>query len=108
MAGETNLDACVCPALQRALSFMDQVQLESGEFPSSWYRDAGLSGQGVLDASPFVTTFALYALSWLRDDAAARPLADRAAAFLLRERRSGGLWGYTAASNRFPVEPDLD
>ena len=92
----------------RALEYLAQVQRSDGEFPSSWHRDPLLLTPGVPDGSTFVTSFVLYALAMVKGDAAAAPLARRAAAFLLRERRPGGLWLYTARRNPFPVEPDLD
>jgi hypothetical protein len=89
------------------VAFLREAQLPHGEFRTLLGSDDTLA-DGVLDSSPFATTHVVYALGDLGEHA--RPLIDRALAFLRSEMEPGGLWRYYASRQwkHTRIPPDLD
>jgi hypothetical protein len=94
-------------AVTKALGFLAARQKPYGEFPVYRYRNPQLSGSGFHDSSPFLTTFTVYALSFV-DTSAARTLAAKGLRFLLEQREPGGLWRYWSSRYGRPIDPDID
>ncbi|MDB4950787.1 MAG: hypothetical protein JWM27_3436 [Gemmatimonadetes bacterium] len=94
-------------AVRRGVEYLATVQLPTGEFPSYARAAASVESAGTLDGSPFVTTFALYALS-LVPGAGTREMIARGVRFLLDEQEPPGLWRYWTKANPRPIDPDLD
>ena len=93
-------------AVDRAVDFLAASQEPHGELAGRLYGDAGLTAPGTPDSSPFVTTFAVYALSFAGPRAAAA--AAKGLGFLLEQREPGGLWRYWSSRNPRRIDPDLD
>jgi hypothetical protein len=93
--------------VERAIAFLARQQLPWGELAGYRYAGPSLAGVGLLDSSPFTTTFAVYSL-WLAGGRAARSTAMRGADFLLAEREEPGLWRYWSSRNPASIDPDLD
>jgi len=96
-------------ALALGVRFLVNNQLPHGEFATLASHDRGLAEPCRWDSSPFVTTFALYALG-LADREEARPAIERGLTFLLDEREAPGLWRYWTSRNprRAFIPPDVD
>lgn len=97
----------VTVALDRAVELLARRQLPYGEIPIRRFDTPTLEGEGRLDSSPFVTSFALLALD-LVDHPLAPAIRRRAEAFLLEEREAPGLWRYWSSRSGAPIDPDLD
>jgi len=80
-------------AMRRALAFLREKQLPSGEFKTVVAKDADLSVEARHDASPFATAHILSSLASCAQDECA-PIIKRAAEFLRRQRLPGGLWKF--------------
>lgn len=96
-------------AISRGTDFLRDNQLPYGEFRTYIARDRALESDCRFDTSPFVTTFALHALSFIEraDIAEAVRLG---LAFLLSEQEGRGLWRHEGSRgpNRYMAPPDLD
>lgn len=97
----------VAAAVGRGVAFLASRQRPWGELAAYRHRDPELAGDGLFDSSPFVTTFALHALEFVHDPAAALVRA-RGRAFLVSEREDPGLWRYWTRRQGAAIEPDLD
>jgi hypothetical protein len=102
-----DLAAGVSNAIDAAVSFLARRQQPYGELAAYRYFNPSLEGAGMLDSSPFTTTFAMHALELVSHPAAGE-IRRRAAAFLLEERSGPGLWRYWASRAHLPIDPDLD
>jgi hypothetical protein len=96
-------------ALGLAVRFLVERQLPHGEFATLASVARSLAEPCRWDSSPFVTTFALYALG-LTGHEEARPAIERGLRFLLDEREAPGLWRYWTSRNprRVFIPPDMD
>jgi hypothetical protein len=94
-------------ALARALGFLRQAQLPSGELPVYATTDPTLAERAELDPSIFPTALAAQCLLFAPE---AAPIAARALDFLLAEMDGNGLWRHwTRAHPHYPsLPPDLD
>ncbi len=94
-------------ALERALGFLESVQLPSGELPVYASNDPAMAEGGTLDPSVFPTALAAYCLSFC---AGAEPIRRRALAFLAAEMDRNGLWRHWTREHphRAQLPPDLD
>jgi hypothetical protein len=103
VSGRAGLDA----AITRALSFLQQAQLPSGEIPVVATTDPTLEERAELDPSIFPTALAAYCLSFCPE---AAPLAGRAHDFLLGEMDRDGLWKHWTRDHPHvgSLPPDLD
>jgi hypothetical protein len=95
-------------AIGRAVAFLRQAQLPHGEFRTLLGSDIHLSN-AVLDSSPFVTSFVVYALSYI-DRVPVADMVGRALSFLRSEMEFGGVWRYygTRQFKHCRIPPDLD
>ena len=95
-------------AIRRAVTFLKNAQLPSGEFPSVICQDAALT-QCESDHTPFVTTFALHALIPL-SGGPVKAIATRGVQFLLSVHEPDFLWRYwtTQTPRHASLNPDLD
>lgn len=95
-------------ALAKAIAFLRREQMPYGEFKTLLGIPKSMSN-AVLDSSPFVTSFIIYALSHAVD-LPIGDMIDKAAAFLRSEMEFGGVWRYWSSRQhkhaRLP--PDLD
>jgi hypothetical protein len=101
--------ASVSRAVARGVEFLRDNQLPYGEFRSYIARSSALDRECRFDSSPFVTTFALHALSFVdRPDIA--EAVERGLAFLLSEQEGSGLWRHEGSRgpHRYLAPPDLD
>ena len=96
----------VSAAVERGIGFLAAEQLADGEFPS-FEREGSKDAPGTPGSSPFVTTFALYALS-LTGAEAATTIVERGAAFLMDVQEAPGLWRYWTKRSHRKIDPDLD
>jgi squalene cyclase len=94
-------------AVAHGVEFLANQQLSWGEFPSYQWSDMKGETPSILDSSPFVTTFVLYALSFVQTPAA-RGLIERGTEFLLHEQEAPGVWRYWSSRNPRTIDPDLD
>lgn len=92
LSARARIEACR-RASRKALDFLVDSQLPSGEFRTWLSTDFDLLGGLTPDSSPFVTTFVLHSLRWQRTPAL-DGTAERALAFLLREQDGEGFWKY--------------
>ena len=94
-------------ALARALGFLRQAQLPSGELPVYATTDPTLAERAELDPSIFPTALAAQCLLFAPE---AAPIAARALDFLLAEMDDNGLWRHwTRAHPHYSsLPPDLD
>jgi 4-hydroxybenzoate polyprenyltransferase len=95
-------------SLRRSIAFLKWSQLAHGEFAGLVASDPDLS-DGVLESSPFFTTFVLYALQQV-SDASAPGMIDKAVRFLEEQKQVGGLWRYYSPRQHkhYRLPPDLD
>jgi hypothetical protein len=89
------------------VDFLAGRQLAHGEFACFRHPDPSLAGEGVLDSSPFVTTFVLHALE-LVSHPAKESMRGRAFAFLEAEREPPGVWRYWTSRQGSVIDHDLD
>jgi hypothetical protein len=108
MTGVQDLWADAENALDRAVAFLRKSQLPHGEFRTFVGTDMQLSNP-LLDSSPFVTTFVVYALTHL-DRGQVDDIAQKALDFLEREMEFGGVWRYYSSLQykHCRIPPDLD
>jgi hypothetical protein len=95
-------------SIARAVNFLRDAQLPSGEFRTFLGSDAQMSN-ALFDSSPFVTTFVVYGLGHV-DHAAATTMIAKALRFLRREMEIGGVWRYYGRDQykHGRIPPDLD
>lgn len=93
--------------IDTAVRFLAAKQTDYGEIGVHRYFDTQLTGTGLVDSSPFATTFALHALSFI-DHPLAQSLRDRAIGFLMEQKEGVGLWRYWTSRTGLPIDPDLD
>ena len=95
-------------SLRRSIAFLEWSQLPHGEFAGLVATDPDLS-DGVLESSPFFTTFVLYALHQVRG-ASTGGMIDKAVRFLEEQKQLGGLWRYYSSRQpkHYWLPPDLD
>lgn len=96
----------ITQSIQKALEFLYHNQLDDGEFKTYACRDVNMY-DCEFDSSPFVTTFALYALEGIEDDKV-KIITQKAIKFLLSEQEQGGIWRYWTSKNPKTLPPDLD
>lgn len=103
-----DLQERIASAMAAALSWLRQAQLPSGEIPVEVSTDPAMQTGRVADPSVFPTALALHSLTFA--GAAASPIAERAADFLLREMSEGGFWRHwSRAHPHYRLLPyDLD
>ncbi len=95
-------------AIENTLNFLEDAQLDSGEFPSSFCHGQGRFFSCESDHSTFPTTFVLDALAGIQNPKAKRT-SDKAAAYLLSIKEPGDLWRYWQHGFRNSNMPyDLD
>lgn len=96
------------PAVAAALAFLARAQLPSGEIPVQASNDPRMRDRPADDPSIFPTALAAHSLAFAGE--AARPILDRAHAFLLREMGSHGLWRHWTRDHPHwrSLPPDLD
>jgi len=92
-------------AISRAILFLDDDQMDYGEFKSYVCSDA-LMRKCNFDSSPFVTTLILYSIRNVKDEEVAG-MVNKAVDFLLSEQE-GGVWRYWTSRNNKHIAPDLD
>lgn len=94
-------------AVERALGFLQSVQLPGGELPVLASNDPTMTEGGVPDPSVFPTALAACCLSFC---AGAEPIRRRALAFLAAERDRHGLWRHWTREHPHCAQlpPDLD
>lgn len=94
-------------AIARAVAFLAEAQLPSGEFPVFATTDPTLAERAELDPSVFPTALAAYSLSFCPE---AHSLAARAGDFLLGEMDGDGLWRHWTRDHPHAASlpPDLD
>ncbi|HEX8224164.1 MAG TPA: hypothetical protein VF605_10140 [Allosphingosinicella sp.] len=94
-------------ALERAVAFLESVQLPSGELPVHASNDPTLAEGGTLDPSVFPTALAAYCLSFWPGAGAIR---QRALGFLAAEMDRNGLWRHWTREHPHCAQlpPDLD
>ncbi len=102
----TSARADVDAALTRAVQFLESAQLEHGEFPTYVHLDVHFQTEGRYDSSPFVTSFVVYALSFLEADATR--MLEKATMFLLEECEAPGVWRYWTSRSPKRIDADLD
>lgn len=102
-------------SLARAINFLEQNQLDDGEFQTEFDQrhetpDHQILEELVFDSSPFVTSLVLYSLNFLRHENKVQSLIKRGVSFLLQEMELGGLWRYWSSKNEkhTMIPPDLD
>jgi hypothetical protein len=93
--------------IDKALHFLAQRQQAYGEIAACRYFNPQLEGTHWLDSSPFSTTFALHALTFLEHPIAVT-IRENAAGFLLEAMEGVGLWRYWTPRAGLVIEPDLD
>lgn len=94
-------------AIARAVAFLRQAQLPSGELPVYATTDPTLAERAELDPSIFPTALAAQCLLFAPE---AAPIAARALDFLLAERDGDGLWRHWTREHPHyaSLPPDLD
>lgn len=97
----------VADAVDSALQFLAQHQQDYGEIAAYRFFNPQLEGECWLDSSPFTTTFALHALTFIAHPTA-MAIRQRAARFLLESMDDNGLWRYWTRRSGLPIDPDLD
>ena len=95
-------------AVAAALSFLARAQLPSGEIPVQASLDPAMRDRPADDPSVFPTALAVHSLAFAGEQA--RPILDRAHAFLLREMNGLGLWRHWTRDHPHwrSLPPDLD
>lgn len=94
-------------AVSRAVGFLADRQLPSGEIRTFRSTDRDLARDLVFESSPYGTTYVLYALGFV-DDPRAAAVAARGREFLADEMEPPGLWRYYSSWNAKTLPPDLD
>lgn len=94
MADQGSLDA----AIDRALGFLTQAQLPSGEFRVLTSFRLDMSDEGIPDPSVFPTAFVLNSLSFAPGT---EQLRARAADFLIAQRGPGDLWRHWTRDHEY-------
>ncbi|MHB8267020.1 hypothetical protein [Bradyrhizobium sp.] len=102
------LEHTVASAIERAIAFLCESQLPSGEFKALLGSDERLSN-AVFDSGPFATCFVIYSLGHV-EHPKVRGMKDAALDFIEREKEFGGVWRYYGRTQfkHCRVPPDLD
>jgi len=93
--------------IYKAINFLCNEQLETGEFHSEKYFNRELAGEGVFDSSPFTTAIVLYGLSFC-SHTLLNSIQEKAYRYLEAEQEGPGLWRYWSSDNENTIAPDLD
>jgi len=88
--------SAIARALDRALGYLESVQLPSGEIPVDTSPTPAMSGDCVPDSAVFPAALAARALSITPR---AERLRSRALDFLVGEMNRAGLWGYPSSAS---------
>jgi hypothetical protein len=96
-------------SISRAVDFLDQSQLDYGEFETFAWRGDDHPEQGQFDSSPFVTCLVLHSIGYSNDDRV-QAIAAKALDFICAEMEGSGLWRFWSSRNkrRALLPPDLD
>jgi len=99
--------------LERAIGFLEQNQLDDGEFQTNFdrkYENPNHEEELVFDSSPFITSLVLYSLSFLKYNPSVKQVTEKGLSFLQKEMELGGLWRYWSSKNEKhnTIPPDLD
>lgn len=94
-------------AIGRGAGFLETSQMKHGEFRTYASPDSTLTRLRRFDSSPFVTSFVVYSLGYVRETRV-KEMTDRALSFLAAEMDRGGIWRYWSSLNTRSIDPDLD
>jgi hypothetical protein len=96
-------------AIEKALTFLYENQLPSGEILCYWSDDKDMRANLNQDSSPFPTALLAFSLSFI-EDVEAKKIVARACTYLKLQMEAGGVWRYwTAAHPYYKYIPvDLD
>ncbi|MBN2542067.1 hypothetical protein JXI42_04310 [bacterium] len=94
-------------AIPRGVEFLKTNQMNHGEFKTYRAHDESLTVNLVYDASPFVTTFVTYSISFV-DNPVVKNITGKALAFFLKEGEPPGLWRFWTSRSGKSIDPDLD
>lgn len=99
--------ASVDSALTRAVDYLEQKQLPSGEFRMCRFSDVVMESNLQVNSTPYGTAYVLYSLAFSNDPRIAA-MHGQASAFLLSEMEAPGLWRYFSLGNAETLPLDLD
>ncbi len=95
-------------AIQNGLSYLQQAQLPSGEFPTYYSPDRpDLVGAEICFKSVYITTFIIHALTCLSPSLQIKQIQQQAANFLRSEQEDYGAWNYIGRGEH-QLPDDLD
>lgn len=100
----------ITASINKAISFFENAQLETGEFKTIAAADYALKEGWSVDSTSFTTPFLLHAFSFYKENPAIETMAKKAVTFLLSQAEGPGIWRYWSKENEkhYSFPPDLD
>ncbi len=92
-------------SIDKALSFLKEHQLPSGEFPMNGSLSPEMTNSAY-ELEVFGSTFVLHALGLVKPDPAVNEMKNKTGAFLLANKEDPGVWRYWGKYSNIP--PDMD
>jgi hypothetical protein len=102
-AGE--LEAACAEAEKKGVAFLAATQHANGVFTTHEWRTLDPTRKRTVD-TPFTASQVLYSLTFCAENATARAVSGRAAAYLVAQREGPGVWRYQGRNGW--ISPDVD